>query len=66
MHSPRPVSEADLELETPRFVVRVRIRETNCRLLGPELPELKPLLDASWMGAGCLIMEMERAGEEDG
>ncbi|CAM9309521.1 unnamed protein product [Ascophyllum nodosum] len=57
-----PMSEADLELETPRFVVRVRIRETKCRLLGPELPELKPLLDASWMGAGRLIMEMERAG----
>ncbi|CAN0312049.1 unnamed protein product, partial [Hapterophycus canaliculatus] len=52
--------EAELQLETPRFVVRLRIRGTLCRLLGPELPELKTLLNAPGMGAGCLIMELEK------
>ncbi|CAN0196038.1 unnamed protein product [Scytosiphon promiscuus] len=56
------VPEAELQLETPRFVVRLRIRGTQCRLLGPDLPELRSLLHAPGMGAGCLIMELERAG----
>eukprot|EP00903_Cladosiphon_okamuranus_P016177 g14928.t1 len=58
------VPEAELQLETPRFLVRIRIRGTKCRLLGPELPELRSLLDAPGMGAGRLIMELERAGKE--
>lgn len=56
--------EAELQLETPRFLVRIRIRGTKCRLLGPDLPELRNLLEAPGMGAGCLIMELERAGKE--
>lgn len=56
--------EAELELETPRFVIRLRIRGTKCRLLGPDLPELKRLLNAPSMGAGRLIMELERAGKK--
>lgn len=59
----RSVPEAELEIETPRFVVRVRVRGTKCRLMGPDLPELKCLLEAPGMGAGCLIMELERAGK---
>lgn len=57
-----PVPEAELELETPRFTVRLRIRGTKCRLLGPDLPELRALLDSPGMGAGRLVMELERAG----
>ncbi|CAM9900780.1 unnamed protein product, partial [Laminaria digitata] len=56
------IPEAELEIETPRFVVRIRIRGTKCRLIAPDIPELKRLLDAPGMGAGCLIMELERAG----
>ncbi|CAM9966550.1 unnamed protein product [Ectocarpus sp. 4 AP-2014] len=52
--------EAELQLETPRFVIRLRIRGTKCRLLGPDLPELRGLLNAPSMGAGRLIMELER------
>eukprot|EP00752_Nemacystus_decipiens_P014603 g13004.t1 len=59
------VPEAELQLETPRFLVRIRIRGTKCRLLGPDLPELRGLLDASGMGAGRLIMELERAGKDE-
>lgn len=57
-----PVPEAELVLETPRFALQIRIRGTKCRLLGPELPELRHLLDTNGMGAGPLIMELERAG----
>lgn len=57
-----PVPEAELELETPRFFVRLRIRGTKCHLLGPDLPELRALLDAPGMGPGRLVMELERAG----
>lgn len=57
------VPEAELQLETPRFIIRLRIRGTKCRLLGPELPELRSLLNAPGMGAGCLVMELERAGK---
>lgn len=60
----KKVPEAELELETPRFFVRIRIRGTKCRLLGPDLPELRSLLGAPGMGAGRLIMELERAGKE--
>lgn len=62
-HRQHIVPEAELQLETPRFVVRLRIRGTQCRLLGPDLPELRSLLNAPGMGAGCLIMELERAGK---
>ena len=60
---PASVPEAELEIETPRFVVRVRIRGTKCRLIAPDIPELKRLLEAPGMGAGCLIMELEHAGK---
>lgn len=55
---------AELVLETPRFVVRIRIRGTKCRLLGPDVPELRHLLGETSpeLGAGHLIMELERAG----
>lgn len=56
------VPEAELVLNTPRLAVRIRIRGTKCRLLGPDLPELRHLLEAPGMGAGPLIMELERAG----
>lgn len=59
----KKVPEAELQLETPRFLVRIRIRGTKCRLLGPNLPELRNLLAAPGMGAGRLIMELERAGK---
>lgn len=60
---PRAVPEAELELETPRFIVRIRIRGTKCRLMAPEVPELKAFLDAPGMRPGHLIMELERAGQ---
>lgn len=59
----KTVPEAELQVETPRFLVRLRIRGTKCRLLGPDLPELKSLLGAPGMGAGLMIMELERAGK---
>lgn len=44
-------------------MVRIRIRGTKCRLLGPDLPELESLLKQPSMGAGRLIMELERSGK---
>lgn len=42
--------------------MRIRVRGTQCRLLEPDTPEVKHLLDKPGFRAGRLVTELERAG----
>lgn len=55
-------AEVELALTSRRFTVRIRVRGTECRLLGPDVPELKHLLDKPSLGPGRLVLELEQAG----
>ena len=51
-----------LSLETPRMTVKIEARgDGSCRLVGPDRPELKPLMTTSTT-AGRLIAELSKCG----
>jgi len=61
---PSEVEEACavLSLETPRMTVKIEARgDGSCRLVGPDRPELKPLMTTSTT-AGRLIAELSKCG----